>query len=72
MPTGAAPGTLPRWYLLIGQRDPWVATYALAERTLAQRGARVRAKRLPRLGHAMPGGKRGREHLQEALGWVLE
>lgn len=58
----------PAWYLLIGERDPWQATYDEAEEVLGEAGMRVSVEKVGGLGHAMP---RDRV-LEGALRWCLE
>ncbi len=58
----------PAWYLLIGDRDPWQATYDEAQEMLGEAGMRVSVEKVRELGHAMP---RDRV-LEGALRWCLE
>lgn len=63
-----ADGTGPGWYLVIGERDPWVATNTAAEQTLDDAGMDVVLRVLPRLGHQVPPTRT----LFEAVSWCLE
>jgi poly(3-hydroxybutyrate) depolymerase len=70
MPPGG--GDAPRWYLLIGDRDPWHATYDEALSALTGAGHAATLRKLPDHPHAMPTGARGRGELERALRWCLE
>lgn len=70
MPPGG--GDAPRWYLLIGDRDPWHATYDEALNALTGAGHAATLRKLPGHPHAMPTGQRGRGELEKALGWCLK
>jgi len=63
---------MPKWCLLIGERDPWAATYKQAEADFEKAGMTVHRYELPRLGHGFPSGERGRRMLTEALMWCLD
>jgi len=65
-------GRRPRWYLMIGERDPWAPTYEAAERAFGGAGMTVHREEVAKLGHAMPRGRRGDAVLGEALRWALE
>ena len=60
--------TGPNWYLMIGERDPWVATNTSAERALDEAGMDAELRVLPRLGHQVPPTRT----LYEALSWCLD
>lgn len=63
-----ADSTGPGWFLIIGERDPWVATNTAAERALDDAGMQVELRVLPRLGHEVPPTRT----LFEAVSWCLE
>lgn len=62
----------PRWYLLIGDRDPWHATYDEALGAITGAGHEAELRKLPGHPHAMPTGARGRGELERALRWCLD
>jgi len=61
-------GDRPRWMLLIGEDDPWAATYDEAATSLTGVGMTARVRKVPGLGHAMP----HRDELSAALDWCLD
>ena len=63
-----AEGERPAWFLMIGERDPWVETYAGGEAALSGAGMDVEVRVVPRLGHQMPPSR----DLHAALAWCLE
>ena len=58
----------PGWYLLIGERDPWVETNSAAERALDGAGTSVELRVVPRLRHEVPPTR----ELFKAVSWCLE
>lgn len=61
----------PRWYLMIGARDPWAKTYTAAERAFRGAGMTVRRDVVRGVGHAMPKGRSGATRLRRAIEWTL-
>jgi hypothetical protein len=53
---------------MIGENDPWAATYDEARTALTEAGIRSRLTKVPRVGHAIPPSR----VLEDALRWCLD
>lgn len=58
----------PAWCLVMGEKDPWAATYRDAETALTEAGMRTHLMMVPRIGHALPAAR----VLEDAVTWCLE
>ncbi len=67
MPVPAGRG--PRVYLLIGQKDPFAATFVEAESDFRRGGLEVRLRMVPGLGHSFP--RRATTELRKGLAFLL-
>jgi predicted esterase len=60
--------TPPPMYLMIGERDPWKATYREARSDFTESGASIQTRVVPGIGHAIPNTR----DLVTAVEWAIE